>query len=316
MNLSVDVPAIETQNLVKRYAGGVLALKGLDLTVKQGEVFGLLGPNGAGKSTTIRILLDMIRPTSGHAHVLGFDTQSQSVAARGRLGYLPSDPQFYARMTGHDLFAFVAKARGLEDSAAHREYLAGLIRRLELDSDRRIRTLSRGNKQKVGIVAALMARPDVLILDEPTSALDPLMQEVTNDLVREVAAEGRTVFFSSHILPEVEQVCDRVAVLREGERVGVFDLAEQRKLASRQVTVQFESPVTPADFEGLLGVRVIEALGPHLTFEVRDGFDALVKRLGAFTVVDIEAREPTLEEFFFALYAQPAAEAAVAGAAR
>ena len=316
MNSSADVPAIETHNLMKRYADRVLALNGLDLNVKQGEVFGLLGPNGAGKSTTIRILLDMIRPTSGHARVLGFDTQSESVAARAHLGYLPSDPQFYARMTGDDLFTFIAKARGLEGNAAHRAYLASLIRRLELDSGRRIRTLSRGNKQKVGIVAALMARPDLLILDEPTSALDPLMQEVTNDLVREVAAEGRTVFFSSHILPEVEQVCDRVAVLREGERVGVFDLAEQRRIAARQVVVRFaEQP--PADaFERVPGVRVLDSSGPRVTFEVHEAFDALVKRLADFTVVDLEAREPTLEEFFFALYAEPETEPAMAGAGR
>ena len=302
---STDVPAIETSALSKRYPGGVQALKSLDLEVRQGEVFGLLGPNGAGKSTTIRILIDMIRPTSGRASILGFDTQERGVEARRHLGYLPSDPQFYSKMTGAELFEFVAKARGLEANSGYRDHLRTLIERLDLDTHRPIRTLSRGNRQKVGLVTALMPRPEVLILDEPTSGLDPLMQETTNELVREVAAEGRTVFFSSHILPEVEEVCDRVAVLREGERVGVFDLAEQRRLAARHVIVRFDSPPPEGAFEGVPGIRVLEADGPRVTFEVHDGFDALVKRLASFTIIDIEAREPTLEDFFFALYAEP-----------
>ena len=316
MTIGANVPAIETRGLAKTYPGGVQALKGLDLAVNQGEVFGLLGPNGAGKSTTIRILIDMIRPTAGRASILGFDTQEQGVEARRRLSYLPSDPQFYSKMTADELFNFVANARGIESNAGFRDYLRSLTERFDLDTGRPIRTLSRGNRQKVGLVTALMSRPEVLILDEPTSGLDPLMQEVTNELVREVSAEGRTVFFSSHILPEVEEVCDRVAVLREGELVGVFDLAEQRKLASRQVVVRFgEAP--PADaFHGLDGVHVLDATGDRVTFEVHDGFDVLVKRLASFTVVDIEAREPTLEEFFFALYARKEREPAAGGESR
>lgn len=316
MTIGANVPAIETQGLAKTYPGGVQALKGLDLTVSQGEVFGLLGPNGAGKSTAIRILIDMIRPTAGRASILGFDTQTDGVAARRHLGYLPSDPRFYSKMTAEQHFEFVARARGLSERSGYREYFRQLVERLDLDTHRSIRTLSRGNRQKVGLVTALMPRPEVLILDEPTTGLDPLMQEVTNELVRGVAADGRTVFFSSHILPEVEAVCDRVAVLREGELVGVFDLAEQRKLAARQVILTLETPPPSNAFDGISGVSVLGIRGPRATLEVRDGFDQLIKRLASLTVVDLEAREPTLEEFFFALYAEPGHEREAAGAAR
>jgi len=314
--IGADVSAIETDGLTKRYAGGVLALNGLDLNVRQGEVFGLLGPNGAGKSTAIRILIDMIRPTAGRASILGFDTQEEGVEARKRLSYLPSDPQFYSKMTAGEHFEFVARVRGLDASSRYREDLRRFVERLELDTERSIRTLSRGNRQKVGLVTALVPRPEVLILDEPTTGLDPIMQEVTHELVREIAAEGRTVFFSSHILPEVEEVCDRVAVLRQGELVGVFDLAERRTLAPRLVTVRFEK-MPPVDaFASLGGVRILEAEGQRFTFEVRGSFDALIKHLANYTVLDLQAREPTLEEFFFALYAGPTPEASTAGANR
>ncbi|MCC6236376.1 MAG: ABC transporter ATP-binding protein, partial [Dehalococcoidia bacterium] len=195
--------AIETEGLGKEFAGGVRALDNVSMTVPRGTIFGLLGPNGAGKTTLIRILLDQIRPTSGCARILEWDTQRQSVEARRHVAFLPASPQFYSDMNGTDLFRFVARVRGVEPD---REYVATLVERLQVSVNRPIHTLSRGNQQKVGMVATLLARPEVIILDEPTTGLDPLMQEVVLEIVKEVAAAGRTVFFSSHLLHEVEQV--------------------------------------------------------------------------------------------------------------
>lgn len=207
-------------------------------------------------------------------------------------------------MDGGDLFDFVARARGIE---VDHDYVDSLVERLQVSVNRPIHTLSRGNQQKVGMVAALLARPELVILDEPTTGLDPLMQEQVLDIVREVAAEGRTVFFSSHILHEVEHVCDRVAVLRGGELVGVFDLAAQRRLASRPVTVTFDTPPAVEAFAGIEGVSIATVDGATISFNLTDGISELVKRLGQFTVLELDSHEPTLEEFFFSLYQeQPA----------
>ena len=254
----LGVPAIRTFGLTKQYAGGGRALGNVDLAVQCGHVFGLLGPNGAGKTTLIRILLDMIRPSSGRAEILGRDAQRNPVEAKRHLGYLPSAPRFYARMTPRDLFDFVSLARQIKPDRA---YVESLVARLDLDTNRPIRTLSRGNQQKVGLVVALMARSELVMLDEPTTGLDPLMQEEVLDIVRDVASEGRTVFFSSHILHEVEHLCDRVAVLREGALIGVFDLAAQRRLASRVVKVIFAAPVPAESFAGIPGIEVVTAEG-------------------------------------------------------
>ena len=211
-----STPAIEAVQLGKQYRGGVRALADVDLAVPAGTIYGLLGQNGAGKTTLIRILLDMIRPSDGSARILGYDCQAEGVEARSHVGYLPSDARFYSSMTGRDTFDFVAGVRGIRPDEA---YLDSLIERLALDPDRAIHTLSRGNHQKVGLIAALLAQPEVVILDEPTSGLDPLAQDTVLDIVREVAASGRTVFFSSHILSEVERVCDHVAVLRGAQGI-------------------------------------------------------------------------------------------------
>jgi ABC-2 type transport system ATP-binding protein len=300
--VATAAPAIETHGLGKSYPGGTRALLAIDLTVERGSIFGLLGQNGAGKTTLIRILLDMIRPTEGSALLMGFDTQRQGVEARRRLGYLPSSPRFYPGMTTAEALRLAAEMRNVPEDPIYED---GLLKRVDLNPRRVIQTLSRGNQQKVGLILALAAKPDVVILDEPTSGLDPLIQEEVLGIVRDVAADGRTVFFSSHILHEVEQICDRAAVLRAGELVGVYDLAAQRKLAARQVTALFDQEPS-ADFMSLpAGIRVLERDGRRVTFALSGEVDPLLKELAGHHVTEIEAHTPTLEDFFFALYREP-----------
>jgi ABC-2 type transport system ATP-binding protein len=238
--------------------------------------------------------------------VLGFDAQRQSVPARRHIGYLAGDAQFYRDMTGAQLFDYVDSLRGGVD----RSYLERLIEAMELDASRPIGTLSRGNRQKVGIIQALMARPELVIMDEPTTGLDPIMQDAVEDLLREVRADGRTVFFSSHVLAEVEQLCTRAAVLRAGEVVRVIDLAEQRRIAPREVRVRFAEAPSAAAFDGLVGIRLLAADGPVMRFETNGSVDGLVKRLAQHTVIELESTEPTLEDLFRSLYVEREAAAA------
>ncbi|HMO53496.1 MAG TPA: ABC transporter ATP-binding protein [Tepidiformaceae bacterium] len=291
--------AILIEGLEKRF-GAVHALRGIDIRVEEGELFGFLGPNGAGKSTTIRILLDLIRPSAGHAGVFGLDCQVNSVEARAKIGYLPSDPQFPKKLTAHEVFTYAANVRGLD---VDRAYLSGLIERLDLDTSRPVSTLSRGNRQKVGLVQALLSRPPLLILDEPTTGLDPLVQEEVEAILREVVAEGRTVFFSSHILLEVQALCSRAAIVRSGRIVEVFDLAEQRRIAPVHVKVRFAEPLPEGSERG----APVPALGlspdrREATLEVRDGFDPLIRWLAGTSVETLEARPRTLEEAFVGFY--------------
>lgn len=305
MTSTSATPAIELEGLEKSY-GSALALRGIDLVVAPGEVFGFLGPNGAGKTTAIRILLDLIRPTGGRARVFGFDAQSETVEARRQIGYLPGDALFYRDMTADQLFGYVEQLRG---GAVDRPYLRRLIDDLRLDTSKPIRALSRGNRQKVAMIQALMARPALVVLDEPTTGLDPLMQDVVEELLREVAADGRTVFFSSHLLAEVEQICTRAAILREGEIVNVIDLAEQRRIAPREVRVVFDSPPAPDAFDAVPGVRVLSVAGVEVRFETDGSLDPLIKELARHTVLELESSEPTLEELFRKYYEEPAGEA-------
>lgn len=293
-----EAPAIEFRSLHKDY-GDRVALAGIDLAVERGQLFGFLGPNGAGKTTAIRTLLDLIRATSGQALALGLDSRRNSVEVRRRIGYLAGEAQFYPDLTANELFRYIERMRG---GGVDPRYVERLIDDLQLDADRPIGSLSRGNRQKVGIVQALLAQPELIIMDEPTTGLDPLMQDVVETLLREVVADGRTVFFSSHVLTEVEQLCSRAAVLRAGEIVRVIDLVEERRIAPRQVRVQFASPVTSADFDNLAGVRVIEVADGHARFETNGSIDALVKALARHTVVELESSEPTLEDLFRSLY--------------
>jgi ABC-2 type transport system ATP-binding protein len=296
--VTASAPAIELAALSKRY-DGVLALRGVDLRVERGELFGLLGPNGAGKTTALRILVDLIRPSGGHARVLGLDAQRDSRAVRARCAYLPGDLRLYEHLTARELLRFLAALRGGRVDAAYRDEL---VARLDLDPTRPIGALSRGNRQKVGLVQALMSRPELVLLDEPTSGLDPLMQEEVEAILRETVRAGATVCFSSHVLSEVEQVCTRVAMLHRGTLLDVFDLAEQRRLAPRTIAVEFAAAPPPGAFAGIPGVTVLAEAGARVEFAVHDGLDALIKRLAAYTVLTLDAHEPSLEELFLARY--------------
>ena len=278
------------------------ALDGIDLDVPRGEFFGFLGPNGAGKTTAIRVLMDLIRPNAGRAEVLGFDAQRDTIEVRRRCGYLPGDLALYDSLTVEDCLDLVAALRGGVDE----RYREELVERLNLDRTRRVGALSRGNYQKVGLVIALMAKPDVLLLDEPTNALDPLVQEEVEAILREAVDEGRTVFFSSHVLAEVEQLARRVAMLRSGRIVAVNDLAEQRRLAPRRVTVTFDEAPPPGSFDRVPGVRLVSLEGHDAVFETHDAMHALIQALAEHRVQTLETHEITLEELFLSYYEEPA----------
>ena len=252
-----DATAIETHGLSKTYGDSVHALVGLDLRVERNEVFGYLGPNGAGKSTTIRLLLGLIHPTAGRASLFGLDMQRDGVASRRQVGYLPGDLRLADRLTGREQLDSLARLRGEVDEPFREE----LCKRLDVVLDRPIRQLSKGNRQKIGIVQAFMHRPNLVVLDEPTSGLDPLLQAEVRALLRETAADGRTVFLSSHSLDEVQHVADRVGVLRSGRLVDVDVVENLRERSLRHVTVTFATPVDPEEFAALEGVRVTGSRG-------------------------------------------------------
>jgi len=290
-----ETPAIRTEALVKRYGhGGATALKGLDLTVAPGEVFGFLGPNGAGKTTTIRILLDLIRPTSGSVRVLGVEPRS-SHELRAKIGYLAGDFVANGRQTGRELLTYLAGLRG----GVPAERIERLASDWDLDLTKRIGSLSKGNRQKIGVLQAFMHRPPLLILDEPTSGLDPFLQQQFVSLVQEAARNGQTVFMSSHVMSEVQQTCDRVGIIRAGSLVAVEHIDELRERALRKIEVRFDSDAPALDVPGVSDV-VID--GKVLRCKLSGDADALVKALARHHVVDLISEEPELEEIFFTYY--------------
>ncbi len=296
-------PAIHIERLTKAY-GAHRGIIEVDLDVEQGEIFGFLGPNGAGKTTTMRVLLDLIRPTSGKAEIFGIETTADPVAIHRRVGYLPGEFDLYDRLTGADTIAYFGNLRGGVDQA----FVAQLVERLELDPSRRFREYSKGNKQKVGLVVALQHRPDLLILDEPTAGLDPLMQQTFFELVREARAEGRTVFLSSHIIDEVDRTCDRVAIIREGRLVQVDRIEAIRRLAYHHVELSFSEPVATTVFEGMDGVSQLEANGATVSMRVSGPVGAVLAAAAPHGLVDVVSREPNLEDVFLAQYGQHAAD--------
>ena len=288
---------ILTEGLTKFY-GKHRGLVDLDLEVRAGEVFGFLGPNGSGKTTTMRLLLDFIRPTQGRAEVFGLDVRAESMEVHRRVGYLPGDLATYDNLTGWELLTYFANIqRGVDWS-----YTEVLAERLDLDLSRSIRTLSTGNRQKVGLVQAFMHQPGLLILDEPTSGLDPLVQQEFYRIVQEAKANGQTVFLSSHILAEVERIADRVGIIREGQLVLEEEVATLKARAVRQLEMHFAEPVPEDAFSGLPGVRDIRAEGNAVHCTIDGSVDALIKAAARFEVLNITSHEPDLEEIFLAYY--------------
>ncbi len=287
--------AIHTAGLTKSY-GDTLALDGLDLSVEQGEVYGYLGPNGAGKTTTIRLLLGLHRPSAGRAELFGIDAWADPVRAHARLAYVPGEPFLWPALTGAETLAFLGRLHGGIDAA----YRDELVDRFELDTRKKIRALSKGNRQKVQLVAALATRADLLLLDEPTSGLDPLMEMAFRTSVQEAKARGQTVFLSSHILGEVEAVCDRVGILREGRLVDQGTLAELRHLGAHTVEVTFAGPAP--QLAPLPDVKVASAGENALRFEVAGSVGPLIAELATHPIVALTSREPSLEEIFLHHY--------------
>ena len=291
--------ALITQGLTKSY-GRVRALRGVDLEVRRGEIFGYLGPNGAGKTTTIRCLLDLIRPDSGTVRVLGIDPQADPVAVRARTGYLPGELALDPNMTVEGALRYFNALRG---NKVDWGFVRQLAERLDLDLKPAIKNLSHGNKQKVGIVQALMHRPELLLLDEPTLGLDPLMQREVLRLITEAKENGATVFFSSHIMSEVEAVAERVAIIRKGVIVEVAETASLINRALRRASVRFKQSVDISPLANVPGVTVLsQEDGTSVLLQVEGEMDGLIKALAAFPVSDFETERPSLEEIFLAYY--------------
>ena len=298
-------PAILTEGLTKHY-GEVKALIDLDLSVGQGEVFGFLGPNGAGKTTTIRTILDLIRPTRGRASILGMDTHEKSVEIRDHIGYLPSELAMYPSLTGMDTLTYFANLRGGVDW----KYVDELAERLDSDLSLKVGDMSGGNRQKVGVIQAFMNKPQLIVMDEPSSGLDPLVQREFQKMMREVAAEGRSVFLSSHTLSEVQRVADRVGIIRHGRLVDVESVNDLRSKAIRRVELFFDTPVEADEFATVAGVREVKANQHSLVVSFDGEMDQLLKvATNHHNLVDITSQEADLEEIFLTYYEDEELEA-------
>ncbi|MGQ0600072.1 MAG: ATP-binding cassette domain-containing protein [Anaerolineales bacterium] len=285
--------------MTKSY-GSVPALRGVNLEVRRGEIFGFLGPNGAGKTTTIRCLLDLIRPNGGTVRVLGLNPQTDPVAVRARTGYLPGELRLDDNFRVEGALRFLNSLRG---GRADWGFVRTLAERIDLDLKTSIRNLSKGNKQKVGVVQALMHRPELLLLDEPTGGLDPLVQQEVLKLIREARADGATIFFSSHILSEVQDMAERVGIIRQGQIIEVADTQALINRSLRRVHVRFRQPVDSALLNTLPGVTLLSRDdGTGVRLQVEGEMDGLIKALAAFPVSDFESERPSLEEIFLAYY--------------
>jgi ABC-2 type transport system ATP-binding protein len=300
----VNVNVIDLQHVTKRYRSGA-GIGDITLGVRAGEVFGFLGPNGAGKSTTIRLIMDLIRPDAGSIRVLGLDVRHQGPEVRRRVGYLPGELSLYEHLTGLEVLDHLRCLRGEPPGRSIEE----LAERFVLDARRPIRELSRGNKQKVGLVQALMGSPEVVILDEPTSGLDPLIQREVRTVMRELADEGCAVLLSSHVLSEVDEVADRVAIIREGSLVATESVVALRERAVRHLHVRTAAALPTEVLASIDGVEVLASSGgTSTTLTVTGSMDPVIKALARYEVLDLEAGEPDLEEIFLGFYEERADE--------
>ncbi len=287
--------AIRTEGLTKRY-GHSIALDQLDLEVARGEVVGYLGPNGAGKTTTLRLLLGLSQATSGRCDIFGLDCQRQTVMTHRRLAFVAGEASLWPSLTGAETLALLGRVHGRTDVV----YRDELIDRFDLDPTKKVRAYSKGNHQKVILIAALMVRPDLLILDEPTTGLDPLMEQAFRHCIEEARGRGQTVFLSSHIMSEVEALCDRVGILRAGKLIEMGTLSEMRHLSATSVEATLDGPVP--DLSALPGVSSVEIEGRSVRCQVRGPIEPLLKLLTDVGVTQLVSREPSLEELFLALY--------------
>ncbi len=292
--------ALQTTGLSKKY-GDFTALHPLDLQVQKGEILGYLGPNGSGKTTTIRLLLGLIKLTTGRAEIFGIDAQTQTVEAHKRIAYIPGEAMFWPSLTGAETLHLLGRIHGKIDSA----YQNVLIKRFAFDPSKKVRTYSKGNRQKISIIASLSTRADLLIMDEPTSGLDPIMEQAFRKSALEAKANGQTLFLSSHVLEEVEALCDRVAILRAGKLVELGTLAEMRHLSALRVEATFAEK--PPDIKNIKGVDNVQITGHQLVCHVSGSIDPLLKVLAANHPKTLLSREPSLEELFLTLYGDKAA---------
>lgn len=298
MNLAQSV--IQTANLTKIYKGKPpkLALDRLSLSVQKGEIFGYLGPNGAGKTTTIKLLLDLIRPTDGRATMFGLNVNQDSLAVRRRIGFLPGELSLWDNQTGLQIVHYFASVRGGVDMT----YVHELAQRLDFDLTKKVRASSTGNKRKLGLILALMNKSELLILDEPTAGLDPLMQQIFYQLALEARDEGRTVFMSSHALSEVQAICDRVGILRNGQLEAVERVDTLTHVDFRWITLRFREQATIADLAAVPGVSEVEGDGKTVKLRLAGEFDPLLRAISGYYVEDLRVQEPTLEEIFLTYY--------------
>lgn len=300
MRAAYDMTALITAEALTKYYGRHRGVDGLTFAVEEGTIFGFLGPNGAGKTTTIRVLMGLLRPTTGHASIGGLDCWKQALAVKRLVGYLPGEFVFDPVLTGGQIIAYLANLRGGVDQT----YLRQLVERLELDPGKRFREYSHGNKRKVGLIQAFMHRPRLLILDEPTMGLDPLNQQEFSRMVDEVHAEGRTIFLSSHILAEVERICQHVGILREGRLVTVDEVAHLKRLKQHGLDISFSTPAAPEWFLHLPGVLEVQpgrdGLEMHLV--VQGKLHEVLRVAVQHDAIDIATHEPSLEEVFLHFY--------------
>jgi ABC-2 type transport system ATP-binding protein len=290
---------IDVESLSKRY-GTKRGITNVAFQVEEGEVFGFLGPNGAGKTTTIRLLMALLRADSGSARIAGLDCWERSVEIKRLIGYMPGEPALDPNLTGGQILEYFAHLRGGVDQA----YLKQLVQRFELDTSRKFRQYSTGNKRKVVLIQAFMHRPRLLILDEPTSGLDPLNQQEFDHMVKEARDEGRTVFLSSHVLSEVEKTCTRVGIIRDGSLVRIGDVAEVKAIKRYEITITFASAVPADGFKSLDGVLEAESLnhGHGLRLAMQGPADAVIKAAARYPVVSLASYEPSLEDIFLRYY--------------
>jgi len=305
--MTTQEPVIVIDNFHKAY-GKVQAVNGISMRVGRGEIFGFLGPNGAGKTTTIRSMLDVIRPTSGSIRVLGLDAQRDRMELHQRIGYIPGDVRLPGQMTGKQVINYFSRLQGREPVL-----LDDLVARFDVEMKRQLKGYSKGMRQKIGIVLAFMCDPEVLILDEPSSGLDPLLQRTFNEFLLQEQARGKTIFMSSHIMSDVEKVCQRVAVIRQGEIVTIEEVEKLRQKAGQRLTVEFGDAVNADEVARMPGVSMVTSHNHAYHFNVSGSMDALIKALSRHEVLRLEAEEAPLEEVFLKFYENPQAEVSLPG---